>query len=276
VSDTSASSSAPASSAQSTTAVAPSRPLLEIDHVSVRFGGVVAVDDVTMAVPTGEIRGLIGPNGAGKTTLFDIVTGVRQPTSGRVVLDGDDVTTRSAVWRSRNGVRRTFQRQQPFGWLSVEDNIVAALDWRGGGGGIVADLVASPTRRRLDRERRARAHEVMERCGLLDVRHVPAGRLSIGRARMVELARAIAEPPRLLLLDEPTSGLEEHEAQKLADIVRTLRAEGSCGVLLVEHDVAFVMALCDRITVLNLGEVIADGAPETITNDPLVRTAYLG
>jgi branched-chain amino acid transport system ATP-binding protein len=280
VSDTSASSSASASSstaasAASATAVV-ERPLLEIDHVSVRFGGVVAVDDVTMSVPTGEIRGVIGPNGAGKTTLFDIVTGVRQPTSGRVLLDGADVTTRSAVWRSRNGVRRTFQRQQPFGWLSVEDNIVAALDWRGGGGGIVADLVASPTRRRLDRARRERAHEVMERCGLQDIRHVPAGRLSIGRARMVELARAIAESPRLLLLDEPTSGLEEHEAQKLADIVRSLRAEGSCGVLLVEHDVAFVMALCDRITVLNLGEVIADGAPDTITSDPLVRSAYLG
>jgi branched-chain amino acid transport system ATP-binding protein len=251
-------------------------PLLAVEHVTVRFGGVVAVDDVTFAVPEGEIRGLIGPNGAGKTTLFDIITGVRQPSSGRVVLDGTDVTSRSAVWRSRHGVRRTFQRQQPFGWLSVEDNVVAALDWRGGGGGIVADLLSLPTRTRRDKERRARAHEVMEMCGLLDVRDVPAGLLSIGRARMVELARAIADPPRLLLLDEPTSGLEEDEAHNLATIVRELRDHARCAVLLVEHDVAFVMSLCDRITVLNLGEVIAGGTPDEVTSDPMVRSAYLG
>jgi branched-chain amino acid transport system ATP-binding protein len=252
------------------------KPLLAVDHVTVRFGGVIAVDDVTFSVPEGEIRGVIGPNGAGKTTLFDIITGVRQPSSGRVVLDGLDVTTRSAVWRSRHGVRRTFQRQQPFGWLSVEDNIVAALDWRGGGGGIVGDLLSLPSRRHRDRARRARAVEVMEVCGLLDVREVPAGLLSIGRARMVELARAIADPPRLLLLDEPTSGLEEHEAENLATIVRELRSSASCAVLLVEHDVAFVMALCDHITVLNLGEVIAGGTPVEVTADPVVRSAYLG
>jgi branched-chain amino acid transport system ATP-binding protein len=251
-------------------------PLLAVDQVTVRFGGVVAVDDVTFAVPEGEIRGLIGPNGAGKTTLFDIITGVRQPSAGKILLDGQDITGRSAVWRSRHGVRRTFQRQQPFGWLSVEDNIVAALDWRGGGGGIVADLLGLPSRRRRDRARRDRAREVMETCGLVDVRDVPAGLLSIGRARMVELARAIADPPRLLLLDEPTSGLEEHEAENLADIVRQLRASAECAVLLVEHDVAFVMALCDRITVLNLGEVIAGGTPSAVSADPLVRSAYLG
>jgi branched-chain amino acid transport system ATP-binding protein len=251
-------------------------PLLAVDQVTVRFGGVVAVDDVTFAVPEGEIRGLIGPNGAGKTTLFDIITGVRQPSAGKILLDGQDITGRSAVWRSRHGVRRTFQRQQPFGWLSVEDNIVAALDWRGGGGGIVADLLGLPSRRRRDHARRDRAREVMETCGLVDVREVPAGLLSIGRARMVELARAIADPPRLLLLDEPTSGLEEHEAENLADIVRQLRASAECAVLLVEHDVAFVMALCDRITVLNLGEVIAGGTPGEVSSDPLVRSAYLG
>jgi branched-chain amino acid transport system ATP-binding protein len=252
------------------------RPLLEVDHVSVRFGGVVAVDDVSFTVPEGEIRGLIGPNGAGKTTLFDVITGVRQPSSGRVLLDGHDITSRSAVWRSRHGIRRTFQRQQPFGWLSVEDNVVAALDWRGGGGGIVADLLALPSRRARDRARRERAHEVLAMCGLLDVRDVPAGLLSIGRARMVELARALADPPRLLLLDEPTSGLEEHESENLARIVRELRDASTCGVLLVEHDVAFVMSLCDRITVLNLGEVIAGGTPAEVTVDPVVRSAYLG
>jgi branched-chain amino acid transport system ATP-binding protein len=133
-----------------------------------------------------------------------------------------------------------------------------------------------PPRVARERERRQRAHEVMELCGLLDIRDVPAGRLSIGRARMVELGRAIADPPRLLLLDEPTSGLEEHEAENLATIVRELRSSTSCSVLLVEHDVAFVMSLCDRVTVLNLGEVIAGGTPAEVTADPLVRSAYLG
>jgi branched-chain amino acid transport system ATP-binding protein len=250
--------------------------LISVEDVTVRFGGVIAVNRASMAVPAGEIRGLIGPNGAGKTTLFDTISGMRPPSSGPVSMDGVDITKRSAVWRSRNGIRRTFQRQQPFGWLTVEDNIVAALDWRGGGGGIVGDLLSLPTRVAHERARRERALEVMELCGLLDVRDVPAGLLSIGRARMVELGRAIADPPRLLLLDEPTSGLEEHEAENLAAIVRQLRSTSSCAVLLVEHDVAFVMGLCDRITVLNLGEVIAGGTPGEVTADPLVRSAYLG
>jgi ABC-type branched-subunit amino acid transport system ATPase component len=254
----------------------PSTPLLEVENVTVRFGGVCAVNNVSFAVPAGEIRGVIGPNGAGKTTLFDIITGVRQPTNGQVRLDGVDITKRSAVWRSRHGVRRTFQRQQPFGWLSVEDNVLAALDWRGGGGGMVADLLALPSRRSLERDRRRQVDAVLELCGLTDIRGVAAGTLSIGRARMVELARAIVDTPKLLLLDEPTSGLEEHEAEKLASIVRELRRSGSCSVLLVEHDVAFVMNLCDQITVLNLGEVIGGGEPAQVAADPAVRAAYLG
>ncbi|HEV8296962.1 MAG TPA: ATP-binding cassette domain-containing protein, partial [Acidimicrobiales bacterium] len=219
---------------------------------------------------------VIGPNGAGKTTLFDTITGVRQPTSGRVLLGDQDITGRSAVWRSRNGIRRTFQRQQPFGWLSVEDNVLAALDWRGGGGGMVADLVALPSRRRREKDRRARVAEAMELCGLTDIRRQAAGKLSIGRARMVELARAIVDHPTLLLLDEPTSGLEQHESDKLADIVRELRHSGDCSVLLVEHDVGFVMNVCDRITVLNLGEIIGGGTPAEVSSDPVVRAAYLG
>ena len=124
--------------------------LISVDDVTVRFGGVIAVNRASMAVPAGEIRGLIGPNGAGKTTLFDTITGMRPPTSGTVYFDGVDITGRSAVWRSRNGIRRTFQRQQPFGWLSVEDNVLVALDYRGGGGGLHADLVSFPTRRNIE------------------------------------------------------------------------------------------------------------------------------
>lgn len=250
--------------------------LLEVHGVTVRFGGVVAVNGASMRVAPGEIRGLIGPNGAGKSTLFDTISGVRAPSAGRVRYNGDDITERSAVWRSRHGMRRTFQRQQPFGWLSVEDNVLAALDYHGGGGGIVADILALPTRTRRERERRELARAAVERCGLADLMSEPAGRLSIGKVRLLELARAIVDNPRVLLLDEPTSGLEEHETEHFGEIIRDLRASTGCSVLLVEHDVPFVMSMCDQITVLNLGEVIAQGTPAEISSNDLVRAAYLG
>ena len=250
--------------------------LISVEDVTVRFGGVIAVNRASMAVPAGEIRGLIGPNGAGKTTLFDTITGMRLPSGGTVSFDGVDITSRSAVWRSRNGIRRTFQRQQPFGWLSVEDNVLAALDYHGGGGGLLADLVSFPTRKRIENERRDRVRQVVERCGLSDVRDVAAGKLSIGKVRLLELARAIVDDPRLLLLDEPTSGLEEYESHRFADVVREFRAGSKAAVLLVEHDVPFVMNLCDRVTVLNLGEVIAEGTTQEVANNPAVRAAYLG
>src|SRR5688572_29005377 len=196
---------------------------MELRGVSIRFGGIAAVSDVDLRIPGGEVRGLIGPNGAGKTTLFDTISGIRTPSAGSVWLDGVDVTAKSAVWRSRHGVRRTFQRQQTFGWLSVEDNVLAALEWRGGGGGILADLVASPTRRRRERERRERAREVIERCGLSAVAKDAAASLPIGLARMVEVARAIVDPPQVLLLDEPTSGLEESEAARLGELIQSIR-----------------------------------------------------
>jgi branched-chain amino acid transport system ATP-binding protein len=253
-----------------------SAAVVEVDGVGVRFGGVVALHEVSFGVAAGEIRGVIGPNGAGKTTLFDTITGIRRPSSGHVRYRGADITERSAVWRSRQGMRRTFQRQQPFGWLSVEDNVLAALDHHGGGGGILADLVASPTRRHRDRTRRERARAALERCGLADIADEPAGRLPIGRIRLLELARAIVDEPSVLLLDEPTSGLEERETVRFADVVRQLRDDTGCAVMLVEHDVPFVMGLCDRIVVLDLGQVIADGSPAEVAEDAAVRSAYLG
>ncbi len=268
-------------STESTTAVAErpaaaERPLLAVEGVTVRFGGVVAVDNVSMSVPPGQVRGLIGPNGAGKTTLFDSITGVNTPSAGSIRLDGEELTGRPATWRARKGIRRTFQRQQPFGWLSVADNVLSALEWEGGGGGITADLLALPSRRRIEAERRRRVDEVLELCGLTDVANTPAGELPIARARMVELGRAIVSRPKLLLLDEPTSGIEHEEADQLAAIIQTIRTDDQCSVLLVEHDVAFVMAQCDRITVLNLGRVIGEGSPEEVRNNSAVRDAYLG
>jgi len=255
--------------------VSGSRAALGLRDVTVRFGGVVALDGVGLDVGTGELCGLIGPNGAGKTTLFDVISGVRHPDSGKVHLDGVDVTSASAVRRARSGLHRTYQRAQVFGWLSVEDNILAALEWQGGGGGAVGDLVRLPTRRRRERSRRAEVDEVLRSCGLADVRTAKASALPIGQARLVELARAVVEPPQLLLLDEPTSGLEEREAERLGTIVGELRDAGTA-VLLVEHDVGFVMRHCDRVVVLDRGAVLATGTPEEVHSDASVREAYLG
>jgi branched-chain amino acid transport system ATP-binding protein len=249
---------------------------LAVEDVRVSFGGIQALGGVSISVAPGELCGLIGPNGAGKTTLFDTICGLRRPQSGRVLLGGDDVTAVSTVERARRGLRRTYQTVQVFGWLSVIDNVVAALDWKGGGGGLLADLAAAPSRRRRERERREQAHDVLERCGLSAVADAPAGSLPIGLARMVELARATVDAPIALLLDEPTSGLDATEARRLAERIDEVRAESGSGVLLVEHDMAFTMRHCDRIVVLNLGEVIAAGTPDEVRADERVRDAYLG
>jgi branched-chain amino acid transport system ATP-binding protein len=250
--------------------------VLEVRNIGVSFSGVIALHDVSLDVVRGEVLGLIGPNGAGKTTLFDVVSGLRDPKRGSIVFDGNDVTDRSAVWRSRAGMRRTFQRQQVFGRLTVEENLLCALEWKGGGGGILADLVALPPRRRIERRRRAEVNEYLERCGLGSVRHVMAGSLPIGTARMVELGRALAQSPSLLLLDEPTSGLGDAEVECLSAVVNQQRSDGSCAVLLVEHDISFVMSHCDRIVVLQRGEVLAEGTTDAIQGNREVRDAYLG
>jgi branched-chain amino acid transport system ATP-binding protein len=250
-------------------------PALEADEVVVRFGGVRALDGVSLALAPGEVLGLIGPNGAGKTTLFDVLSGTIAPTAGRVALGGRDVTRRGATWRSRHGLRRTFQRQQVFGSLSVEDNVLTATEWHGGGGGLPADLLGLPARRRKEARRRAVVDTVLDECGLAGLRREPAGTLPIGRCRMVEMARALVDEPQVLLLDEPTSGLDEAETGQLAAAVRRAAARGTA-VVLVEHDVGFVMRLCDRVVVLHLGAVIAEGSPEEVRRDAAVGAAYLG
>jgi branched-chain amino acid transport system ATP-binding protein len=251
-------------------------PVMQARDVVVSFGGVRALDGVSVDFFPGEVCGLIGPNGAGKTTLFDTLSGIRAPTSGSIIFDQRDVTSRSATWHARHGIRRTFQRQQTFGWLSVEDNLIVAVEWRGGGGGVAADVVGLPARRALERQRRERADWVLGVCGISEVRAMPAANLPIGRARMVEMARAVIDHPRVLLLDEPTSGLEEAEMDNLGAVIQRVRTEEGCAVVLVEHDVAFVMRHCDRIVVLNLGKIIADGSPEEVRNDAAVSAAYLG
>jgi branched-chain amino acid transport system ATP-binding protein len=249
---------------------------LSVRDISVQFGGIRAVNGVSLDIGASELRGLIGPNGAGKTTLFDVISGIRAPSTGTVVVDGVDVTGSSSRARARKGLRRTFQRQQVFTWLSVEDNVLAALEWRPWRMGVVGDALALPWTRRLESERRTRVRDLLHDCGLDAVRDRPIGNLPIATVRMVELARALVGEPSLLLLDEPTSGLRPVDCDTVARLVRDYRDRSGCSVVVVEHDIEFVLGLCDRITVLETGSIIFDGTPDEARRDPEVRRAYLG
>jgi branched-chain amino acid transport system ATP-binding protein len=236
--------------------------LLTVEHVAVRFGGLQALTDVNLEVPVGEVTGLIGPNGAGKTTLFNVVTGLQVPTNGRLSLDGRDITNMKPHKRARIGIGRTFQRLETFGSLSVRENI----------------LVAAEMKRGYSRERfnpGDLADELIERIGLGSVAGNRVEKLPTGTQRLIEIARALATKPKLLLLDEPSSGLNEQETEELSDLLRELAASG-LGILLVEHDMAMVMTTCDHINVLDFGQIIAYGTPEEVQANPIVRAAYLG
>ena len=237
--------------------------MLATDAVTVRFGGNLALDRVSIAAESGAITGLIGPNGAGKTTLFNVITGLLGPASGRVFLDGKDVTRAAPHRRARLGLARTFQRLELFRLLTVRSNIRVA-----------ADLHRSHTHdRSIDVD--AVAEEVLERLGLTALAESRVDQLPTGLARLVEIGRALATRPRVLLLDEPASGQDESETAALADLMRALATDGMA-VVLVEHDVELVMQTCDHIHVLDFGSLLAAGTPEEIRNDPAVMTAYLG
>jgi branched-chain amino acid transport system ATP-binding protein len=249
--------------------------MVRVEEVAVRFGGISALDGVSFSLDKG-CCGVIGPNGAGKTTLIDALSGIRAPSSGRIFVDGLDVTKRSATWLARNGVRRTFQRHQAFGWLTVDENLLVPLEWRGRGRRIVADLLGLPTARRRAQSHGERIDAVLEQCGLTSVRGHSAASLPIGQIRLLEFARAIIDPPRLLLLDEPTSGLSEPDTERLAAAIESLTRETECTVVVVEHDLSFVLRVSDRLVALQQGSVIADGPPSAVSSDPRVVAAYIG
>ena len=235
-----------------------------------RFGGIVAVDDVSMRVAEGEVRAVIGPNGAGKSTLFHLITGVLKPTAGEVRFDDTRLTGLSAHEICQRGVSRTFQLTALFPEMTARENARLAAQARGarrwqpyGGAAIFAAA---------DR----RGDTALERLGLTDVAHRPAGLLSHGDQRLLEVAMGLAQQPRLLLLDEPTQGLSVEETAQAVDTLASLLADGGLTVLLVEHDMEVVFRLAHRITVLHRGAVIADDVPEVVRASPAVQSAYLG
>jgi branched-chain amino acid transport system ATP-binding protein len=248
--------------------------LLETRGLSVRFGGNLAVSDVDLDVEAGSVTGLIGPNGAGKTTMFNLICGVLSPTGGRVNYDGRDISRWGTHKRARGGIGRTFQRLEVFSSMTARDNVLVGAEIRQGwsrssptGPQLLADG------RELDAD--DEVDLLLERLGLSDVADVRAGELPTGQARLVELARALAIRPRVLLLDEPASGLDDNETESFGELLGELVADG-LAVLLVEHDVSLVMRVCSHIFVLDFGQVIAAGSPTEVQQNRAVRDAYLG
>lgn len=246
---------------------------LRIENLVVRYGGVTAVDHVTLAVPRQMITGLIGPNGAGKTTTFNACSGLLAPTAGSIVLDGADVSGLSAQRRAQLGLGRTFQRMQLFESTSVAENVRLGREARLSGRNPLRHVYTS-------RAESAALHEATEAalhlCGIADIAHRPVVDLSTGQRRLVELARAVAGDFRFLLLDEPSSGLDVHETKRFGEVLRQLSNQQGVGILLVEHDMNLVMSVCEYIYVIDFGRPIYDGPPADVQRSDVVRAAYLG
>jgi branched-chain amino acid transport system ATP-binding protein len=241
-------------------------PLLQADEINVTFGGHHALVDVSLDANEGEVTGLIGPNGAGKTTCFNVLSGLQAPDSGRVHFDGEEISSVPAFKRGRLGMARTFQRIEVFGSLTVFENV----------------LVAAEIRRRWtrgskdERDAREEADEIVDLVGLRKVADQRVDSIPTGLARLTELARGLATRPRLVLLDEPSSGLDDDESDAFGELLIDLAKKRGLAILLVEHDIDLVMQVCDRIHVLEFGQIIANGTAKQVRNDKRVQKAYLG
>ena len=250
-----------------------SENVLKIDHLTMRFGGVVAVNDLSMEINRGEIVALIGPNGAGKTTAFNMVTGVYTPTEGRITLAGGDITGKRPDEITKLGVARTFQNIRLFSSMTVFENVLTAHHLRR-----TSNFLTATFRLNLAEERKMRAETdaLLKEVGLYELRDEMATSLPYGKQRLLEIVRALATKPKLLLLDEPAAGMNPQETDELGDFIRRIRDEFDLSIFIIEHHMNLVMRISDRIYVIEFGRQIAEGIPEEIQNNQAVIDAYLG
>ncbi|KIR01825.1 Branched-chain amino acid transport ATP-binding protein LivG [Lachnospiraceae bacterium TWA4] len=249
--------------------------LLEVKNLGISFGGLRAVDKFEVSINKGQLYGLIGPNGAGKTTIFNLLTGVYKPTDGAIILDGKDITGKSTIEINKSGIARTFQNIRLFTDLSVLDNVKAGLHDKYPYT-TLEGILRLPRYFKMEKEMSKRAMELLKVFDLDKEADYLASNLPYGKQRKLEIARALATDPKLLLLDEPAAGMNPNETAELMDTIRFVRDEFDMTILLIEHDMRLVSGICEELTVLNFGQVLAQGETSAVLNDPQVITAYLG
>ena len=249
--------------------------VLKTNHLCIQFGGLKAVDDVNLEIKKGELYGLIGPNGAGKTTVFNLLTGVYKPTSGRFYLCGEDLTGKAPAEVNKRGIARTFQNIRLFNNLTVIENVMVGLANQIPCS-IPESIIRLPRHKKSEREFEHRALELLEVFGLAEYRDYLAANLPYGKQRKLEIARAMATNPKLLLLDEPAAGMNPNETQELMDDILFIRDRFDMTILLIEHDMRLVGGICENLTVLNFGTELAQGKTSDVLNDPNVIKAYIG